>query len=77
MRLNAALAALSDDALEQLRWYVARRLGIAPYCQSDAEVVKCGLHLLSEQSGGGEASFNPAFDGLRFERLREGRADGA
>ena len=60
---------LRRDPIEQLRWLVARALNIAPYCQSDEEVVKCGLHLLNEREGEWGSG---SFDTRRFLELKEG-----
>jgi hypothetical protein len=46
---DSLIAALAADPIERLRWIVARALGIAPYGQSDEQVVKCALHLISER----------------------------
>ena len=60
---------LRNDPVEQLRWHVAMALGIAPYCQSDEEVVKCGLHLLAQQVSYASGSF----DEKRFAEMKEGK----
>ena len=62
---------LRADPLEALRWHVALALGIAPYCQTDEEVVKCGLHLLLEREG----NTCSTFDEERFIAMREGNYD--
>ena len=68
--IDLCLEKLRADPIEGLRWYVARALGIAPYGQTDEQVVKCGLHLLMERQGieyGGSA----AFDEGHFLALKE------
>ena len=69
--IAAFMEKLRADPMEQLRWHVAAQLGIAPYCQTDEEVVKCGLHLLLEQEG----NTCPGFDEERFIAMREGKYD--
>ena len=66
------LERLRSDPLECLRWYVALALGIAPYSQSDEEVVKCGLHLLGEHAASAPED-NPYFDETQFVAMKEGR----
>jgi len=74
---DALMAALAADPLERLRWLVARTLGIAPYGQSDEQVVKCALHLLAEARAAAEGAGNPGFDAARFAALREEARHGA
>jgi hypothetical protein len=72
---DSLIAALAADPIERLRWIVARALGIAPYGQSDEQVVKCALHLISER--GTADGGNPGFDPRRFAELREAERHGA
>ena len=68
--IETYLEQLQADPLESLRWYVARTLGIAPYAQTDEQVVKCGLHLLTAQRAW-EQEGSSTFDEGRFLALKE------
>ena len=69
--IEKLLNSLSGDNMERLRWLVSRRLNIAPYGQSDEEVIKCALHLLLEQSRSGDMGCSAGFDEGRFMALKE------
>ena len=71
--IEKLLNSISGDNMERLRWLVSRRLKIAPYVQSDEEVIKCALHMLLEQSRGGDVGSSAGFDEGRFMALKEGK----
>lgn len=76
--VEALKAALAADAKGRLRWRVLRALGVAPWEKRakglrDAELVRCAVHLLLDREpvqGAVDGGMNPAFDGARFEELR-------
>jgi len=70
--MESMLNSLRSDNMENLRWLVARALGIAPYCQSDEEVIKCGLHLLLEQRCS-DMGCSAGFDEESYLALKEAK----
>lgn len=74
MTAEELLCALSEDAVERLRWLVCRLFRIPPgEAPSDSECIWAAANMVLDARGGESGSMagaNPAFDEERFERLK-------